>query len=33
MVLLHILQAVIVLVLTVPSGRKWRMLWSRYLQN
>ena len=30
MVLLHIFRAVILLVLTIPSGRKWRTVWNRY---
>ena len=33
MILLHIVQAAIVLALTLPSGRKWRTVWSRYSLN
>jgi hypothetical protein len=29
MIMLHVLGAIIIL-LTVPSGRKWRTIWSRY---
>jgi hypothetical protein len=33
MVALHIIRAMIVLALTLPSGRTWRTIWNRYSQN
>jgi hypothetical protein len=30
MAVLHILGAVIVPALTLPNGREWRAIWSRY---
>lgn len=32
-VMLHVIRAAIVVLLTLPGGRTWRTVWSRYSQS